>query len=178
MVVYGKICLAVILRTKKIMDALVICRWIRDCWQWTIFSCAFIQRLLPPCAVSFAHGSASKWVLISVVLIWFTQPVYNIILCGLPRQIITVFILFVLINSLVTLFAASLRNVNSVPASNGHNSNYNSTSNSKWLQNGETAKYISIEVLSSKDRVRICVDDATVIIISWHLVQFIAYLLK
>jgi len=37
---------------------------------------------------------------------------------------------------------------------------YNSSS--KWVQ-GDTAKYISIEVLSSKNRVRICVDDATVI---------------
>lgn len=36
--------------------------------------------------------------------------------------------------------------------------------NSKNGIHYDSSKYISIEVLSSKDRVRICVDDATVIL--------------
>lgn len=66
-------------------------------------------------------------------------------------------ILFVLINVILTLFTANHQTVNSPTSATGFG--YNNSS--KWVQ-GDTAKYISIEVLSSKNRVRICVDDATV----------------
>jgi len=59
---------------------------------------------------------------------------------------------------ILTLFSANHQTVNSATFASGDG--YNSSS--KWVQ-GDTAKYISIEVLSSKNRVRICVDDATVI---------------
>ncbi|XP_015373420.1 PREDICTED: protein O-linked-mannose beta-1,2-N-acetylglucosaminyltransferase 1-like isoform X2 [Diuraphis noxia] len=67
-------------------------------------------------------------------------------------------ILFVLVNVILTLFSANHQTVNSATSAAGIG--YNSSS--KWVQ-GDTAKYISIEVLSSKNRVKICVDDATVI---------------
>jgi hypothetical protein len=67
-------------------------------------------------------------------------------------------ILFVLINVILTLLTANRQTVDSATAAAGIG--YNTSS--KWLQNGDAAKYISIEVLSSKNRVRICVDDATV----------------
>lgn len=77
----------------------------------------------------------------------------------------TLFILFILVNSMVTLFAATHRNFGSSTAPTVNSLNNNNYSSSKWTQNSDTAKYISIEVLSSRDRVRICVDDATVITI-------------
>lgn len=67
-------------------------------------------------------------------------------------------ILFVLVNVILTLFSANHQTVNTATSASGVG--YNSSN--KWVQ-GDTAKYISIEVLSSKNRVRICVDDATVI---------------
>jgi len=67
-------------------------------------------------------------------------------------------ILFVLVNVILTLLTANRQTVDSATSAAGIG--YNSSS--KWVQ-GDAAKYISIEVLSSKNRVRICVDDATVI---------------
>jgi len=70
-------------------------------------------------------------------------------------------ILFILVNVILTLLTANRQTVDSTTVA--ADISYNSSS--KWLQNGDPAKYISIEVLSSKNRVRICVDDATVIYI-------------
>jgi len=60
---------------------------------------------------------------------------------------------------ILTLLTSNRQSVD--PATTAAGIGYNNSS--KWLQNGDAAKYISIEVLSSKNRVRICVDDATVI---------------
>jgi len=71
-------------------------------------------------------------------------------------------ILFVLVNVILTLLTTNRQTADS--ATSAAAIGYNSSN--KWVQ-GDTAKYISIEVLSSKNRVRICVDDATVIYTSF-----------
>lgn len=81
----------------------------------------------------------------------------NVFFC-LQMLLVCFVILFVLVNVILTLLTANRQTVDSATSALGIG--YNSSS--KWVQ-GDTAKYISIEVLSSKNRVRICVDDATVI---------------
>jgi len=73
-------------------------------------------------------------------------------------MLVSVVVLFVIVNTVLTLLTASRRRVDPSNAANGPQ--YNDTS--KRPQHGDAARYIVIDVLSSKDRVRICVDDATV----------------
>lgn len=70
-------------------------------------------------------------------------------------------VLFVLINTIITLLPAGRPDLH-VGGSGAVAGGLGYNSTSKWPPYGYTARYISIEVLSSKDRVRICVDDATV----------------
>lgn len=84
---------------------------------------------------------------------------------SLPQVIlVSAVVLFVLINTIVTLLPAGRRDPRASTAAANGGPGYNG-STSKWPAYGDATKYISIEVLSSRDRVRICVDDATVMII-------------
>lgn len=73
-------------------------------------------------------------------------------------MLVSVVVLFVVVNTVLTLLTANRRRVD--PSNAAHGPEYNSTSKRPRLS--DSARYIVIDVLSSKDRVRICVDDATV----------------
>lgn len=131
---------------KKTTTAMAVATMRRNFCCWKRFKVSFVIYLRPKFGHSIRRLSCSQIIILSVV------------------------VLFVVINCISTFFASNHQNIDPSVASM-NSLKYNDST--KWLQYGDTTKYISIEVLSSKDRVRICVDDATVIIV--NLFHFVIY---
>lgn len=147
------------------------------CRLWRIWYGTTTRRRLPQWlwlryAVSFARGSALKWVLCFEFIKLSTIPNHNPHndVCYVQVILLLVVVLFVIINSILTLFTPTRRRID--PSAAMFNRHKFNNSSGKWSQYGYATKYISIEVLSSRNRVRICVDDVTVNIQSYFVAIF------
>lgn len=110
--------------------------------------------------MSFEHSCSSVLFVFQTSVCSSSAPFLQIIL-------VLAVILLALTNLIATLLDVSRRPVDS--GSRMTNALRSNGSTDGWPRDGVATKYISIEVLSSKDHVKVSVDDATVILPAYFI---------